>query len=119
MWLRFLKPLLEAYKDHPDFDQDTYDEAYQVLIDSVYSTGAPHSYRCEFIWILTRVRYFEIIPTWEIERVRDDANEYFDGIVEFRHTLVTEHHVPAEGLYSVETLDEMKAKKHRLVTFLD
>lgn len=119
MWNKFLLPLLEAYKEHPSYDKETYDQAYKILIDSVYRTGSPHSYRCEFIWILTRVRYFEIIPTWEIERVRDDANSYFEGILEFRHTLVTEHKVEAKGIYSVQKLDEMKAKKARIVEFLD
>lgn len=108
MWKKFLLPLLEAYKDHPEFNKETHDEAFEILIDSVYRTGSPHSYRCEFIWVITRVRYFEIIPTWEIERVRDDTNAYFDSILQFRSTLINDHKIKPEGLYSFAKLDEMK-----------
>jgi hypothetical protein len=66
MWEKFFKPLLGAYKHHPDFSQDLYDEVYLSIYDSTHALGGPHSFRCEFIWLRTRVRYFELLPTWEI-----------------------------------------------------
>jgi hypothetical protein len=106
MWFDFFLPILQEYENQPHFNQDIYDRAYKNLIESVYELGAPHSFRCEFIWIRTRVRYFEIIPTWEIERVRDDTIREFNKIVEFRNAIVAEpYNIPAEGIYSEEHMN--------------
>jgi hypothetical protein len=66
MWNDFFRPLIESYKDHPEYNEDLFDEIFAEVFESVWAVGKRHSFRCEFIFIRTRVRYFEIIPTWEI-----------------------------------------------------
>lgn len=118
MWTKFLLPLVTAYKKRADFDQALYDESYQVFIDATYKTGEPHSFRCTYIWIRTRVRYFEIIPTWELSRIAEDTEKYFMNIENFREELLTKYGVEATGLYSEEKLNEMRAYKDEQVKFL-
>lgn len=73
MWFDFLVPLLEAYEKSDDYNKNVHEKAFRGLEDAVYATGKPHSFRCEYLWICTRVRYFEIVPTWEITRVARDT----------------------------------------------
>ena len=80
MWYGFFEPLLEAYKASDAYDVDTYNSAFNDVWESVMALGEPHSFRCEFIWIITRVRYFEIIPTWELQRIHDDTQTHWDDI---------------------------------------
>jgi hypothetical protein len=114
MWKDFFRPILRAYKKSDDFDQALYDEVYEAVYSQVYGKGEFQSFRLEFQFIRTRVRYFEIIPNWEIERVRDEAEEDFKIIVDFRNKLVNELGVEPTGMYSDETLAEMTKKKDEL-----
>ena len=119
MWFDFFLPLLQEYENHADFDQDVYGRAYSDIKESVYELGGPHSFRCEFLWVQKRVRYFELIPTWEIERVHDDTIREFEKIVEFRNALVAEpYNVAAEGIYSEEHMQNMRENKNEIVQFL-
>lgn len=118
MWKDFALKLLRAYKKSDSYDEKVYEEVFQTCHEAIYKKGHPQSIRLEFIWFLTRVRYFELIPNWEIARVRDDTNTYFAQIEEFRNTLVQQHGVKAKGIYSDEKLSEMQAKKAAIVDFL-
>jgi hypothetical protein len=118
MWLEFAKPLLEQYKKHSSYNEDTYAAAEKDLFESIYATGAPHSFRCVYIWIRTRVRYFEIVPTWEIERISRDVQTYWNQIEDFRNALVNEWGVEATGIYSDEKLAEMKQYAEEEKAFL-
>lgn len=80
MWNDFALALLKEYKNHESYNEQVYTEVYEVTKDAIYRTGKPHSFRCEFKWLMTRVRYFELIPNWEIERVKDDTEKYFAEI---------------------------------------
>jgi len=118
MWYKFARPLLDAYAKTEGYDVKLHQEVHDRLKDIIWNTGKPHSFRCEFKWILTRVRYFEIIPTWEIERVRDDTNRYWTNIVNFRKELLTTYKVPDTGIYSQQTFNEMKDRKDRITDLL-
>lgn len=118
MWTQFARPLLAAYAKTEGYDAALHQEVHDKLKDIIWNTGKPHSFRCEFKWILTRVRYFEIVPTWEIERVRDDTIKYWSEILTFRTELLTTYKVPAAGIYSPATLTEMTEKKDRIISLL-
>jgi len=117
MWFEFAVPLLEAYEKSDGADKDLHDAVFHKLKNLIYNTGKAHSFRCEWIWILTRVRIFEIIPAWEITRVADDTNANWNSIVEFRNAML-DYGVEKKGLYSDATFDEMEAKKDRIHDFL-
>lgn len=95
-----------------------YDDVYSHVRNIVLAKGGHQAFLLEWKFIKTRVRYFELIPNWEIERVRDEAGDMFPQIVELRNAMVNEHGVPATGLYSEDTLAEMTQKKDDLVAFL-
>jgi len=46
-----------------------------------------------------------VLPTWEIERIQNDAVTEFDKIVAFREELLRDHPVKATGIYSEEKLE--------------
>lgn len=118
MWELFFLPIVQAYKRLPQYDEDVYNSAYKVFHEATYQTGEPHSFRCVFIWLRTRVRYFEIIPTWEIERIADNTRDYFIKIEEFRTELTTKYNVPATGIYSEEKLQDMRLLRDEQIAFL-
>jgi hypothetical protein len=60
------------------------------------------------------VRYFEIIPTWELQRIHDDTDRYWNNIVNFRKELITTYKVPQTGIYDQATLLQMTDKKDRI-----
>lgn len=121
MWKKVYIPLLNEYKDHDSFDEKIHADSYGKLKNAMYTIGDPHSFRCEWLFIQSRVRYFELIPTWEIERVRDDFKDHFENIVSFRKELLEKHpevlerdryesdymHKKAVALYSQQKEDEM------------
>lgn len=65
MWFKFFLPIVEEYGKLTD-KKENYETKHELLKDMVYNTGHPHSFRCEFVFLRTRVRYFEIIPNWEL-----------------------------------------------------
>lgn len=119
MWEDFFEPLLEQYKKSENFNQATYDEVRKVVGNTVYEKGEFQSFYLEWKFIRTRVRYFELIPNWEIERVRDDVKEHFVEVEAFRNQLVNELGVSPTGIYSEATLNEMRDRKDKLVLFLN
>jgi hypothetical protein len=119
MWEDFFKPMLAEYKEHADFNQETYDSAYKNILESIWAHGPAHSFRCEWIWMRTRVRYFEIVPTWELERIADDTQDEWDALVSFRNTLVNEHGIPAEGIYADDYMNKMEELKNRIIAFMN
>jgi len=100
MWKEFFYPLLKEFKDHKDFTQEKYDSAYELIKNEVWNTGKAHSFRCEWKFIKDRVRYYELLPTWEIKRIHEDAESEFTKIVEFRQELLKDHSVKPTGIYS-------------------
>lgn len=118
MWLEFAKPILDQYKKHSSYKEDVYAAAEKDLYESIYATGAPHSFRCIYIWIRTRVRYFEIVPKWEIERIADDVRIEWDKIEAFRNELINDYGVEPTGIYSEEKLAEMRGYAEEEIAFL-
>lgn len=64
------------------------------------------------------MRYFELIPNWEIHRVEDDIKKHFADIEVFRQKLL-DFGVEPKGIYSVDTLQEMRDKRDSLTEFLE
>jgi hypothetical protein len=118
MWKDFMEPMLNAWDSLPNHDAALASQIRTDLYNLVMLEGQPHSYRLEWIFLRTRVRYFEIIPNWEIARVHDDAGTYFQEIEEFRSKLLSDFGIVADDLYSEETLNEMRQKKDDIRAFL-
>jgi hypothetical protein len=116
MWYEFFEPLLHDYQSSDGYDVEVHNAAFNDIWDSVMALGEPHSFRCEFIWIITRVRYFEIVPTWELQRIHDDTQDKWEEIKDHRQQLID---FGRDGdLFSEETLIDMKRRKDNIREFL-
>lgn len=63
----FFQKVVEEYKEKSDEpDNDTYEEVKDLFYKRVYKHGKDESFRNEWTLFLSRVRYFEIIPKWEV-----------------------------------------------------
>jgi len=105
MWEEFLTPIIDAYHSLENHSEKNHDDSKQLLFEAVMATGKPHSFRCEFVFLRTRVRYFELIPSWELERIADDSEKYFSNIVAFRNELITGYGIEPKGRYSAKMLE--------------
>lgn len=112
MWADFFKPLLEEFKNSDDYDEKTYNEAYTLLYEAIYRTGDPHSFRCVWVWIRTRVRFWELVPTWEIRRIAKDTEFFFDKIKEFRNKLINHYGLSTEDTEQLNIYSESQLKKY-------
>ena len=117
LWTDFFEPRLIWYEDNVGKD-DTFQAAYDHIWESVMALGGPHSFRCEFIWLITRVRYFEIIPTWELARIKKDIATNWDIIVANRQELLDFGNLAEEGIYSQETLNQFEKDKSDTEQFM-
>lgn len=105
----FLNQTLIAYKDSDNFDQDLYDDAKKTFEGCVYISGPTESYRYEFQLIRTRIRYFEIIPQWELARISDDMVDSWQHIVELRSNLTEWERTEGDvDLFTDETFEAHK-----------
>lgn len=118
IWTDFFEPRLNWYAEQEGHDASLLEEAKQTIWDSIMALGGPHSFRCEFIWLITRVRYFEIVPTWELARIKKDIQDNWDVIVANRQELLDFGNLQAEGIYSEETLQEFEANKDKTIQFM-
>lgn len=118
MWHNFALPLLKQYQKSQHYDEDVHSEVFRHVKDAIFREGDYHSFKCEFKWFLNRVRYFELIPNWEINRVADDAEKYFKEITDFRTKMIEDFGVEATGVYAIEHVKEMEKKKDLIVDFL-
>jgi hypothetical protein len=119
MWEDFFQVVLDKHKEMILIDNGDWNAIHTELYNLIMVRGQPHSFRLEWVFMRTRVRYFELIPNWEIQRVHDDAETFFQEIVAFREALINDHGVEATGYYSEETLNEMAALKDEIKDFLN
>jgi len=117
MWNGFILKLLDAKRDA--LGEAAVADEREELENAVINIGHPHSFRCEWLFIRTRVRFFEIIPTWELHRIHDDMENFWDSLILFRNTMKA--HVDRRGddaLYSDELMNEMEDRKDAAREFL-
>ena len=68
----------------------------------------------------TRVRYFELLPSWEMERVADDTQTFWEHLVHFRSKLVD--HPDRRGkaaLYTQEEFEKHEKAKNDIIDFFN
>lgn len=70
---------------------------YTKVADAMVGSGEHHSFRGEWSYLRERVRYFEIIPRWELARIKDDVGRFFEAITAFRQLRIDSHGVEDEA----------------------
>lgn len=125
MFHEFLNPILDGVKA---LHEDDYHKQYTLIRKVTIETGKSkkhddnlefHSFLCEWAFMVTRVRYFELIPSWELQRIADDTDAFWGNVLEFRGKLVD--HKDRRGdksLYTQEKVSEFEAKKNAISEFL-
>ena len=130
MFEDFMEPILNEVKKH--VSDSVYEEKHTLMKNVIYRTGVnkdnPHKYHsffCLWVFVRTRVRYFELMPHWEMERIADDAEKFWQPLVDFRNELKNhpdrvwtyDSANDEYDLYSDATLANMLAKKNAIIDF--
>lgn len=115
----FLAPILLKYHMSESNDDEVYEETKEVFENCAIRVGEPESYQYEFQLIRTRIRYFELIPDWEVQRIRDDMLPAWQKILNFRQEIIDWGMAGESKTYGQDKLDEMKEKYQECFDFMD